>query len=156
MKLPAVLTPPSIYHSCSTWKTLWEVKFTPGEFTPVNMENCGRHNVRKHGEIKNGEKYITLDLSLKFSSLDKMKIIFLDPKDYLGRSGKGLITSLGLNTIGRSKKKKKKRYASTNVSMKYLSKIIKDFEKFPYEGYVQKRPKHEPTDSYIFSKNTSC
>ena len=31
--------------------------------------------------------------------------------------------------------------------MKDLSKIIKEFEEFPYKGYVQKRPKHEPNDS---------
>ena len=34
--------------------------------------------------------------------------------------------------------------------MKYISKIIKKFEKLPYKGYVRKRPKHEPTDSYFF------
>ena len=38
-------------------------------------ENCGRLNVRKHTDIKNGEKYITLEISLKFGSLDKMKTI---------------------------------------------------------------------------------
>ena len=38
------------------------------------MKNCDRYNVRKHKEIKNGEKYITLDISLGFGSLDKMKI----------------------------------------------------------------------------------
>ena len=66
-----------------------------------------------------------------------MKITSSDPKDYLGRSGKGLITSLGLKTIGRSKKYKKARYYITNVCLKYLSKMIKEFEKFPYEGYVR-------------------
>ena len=39
MKLLAVLTPLSIYHRCSTWRTFWEEIFTPGEFTPANMEN---------------------------------------------------------------------------------------------------------------------
>ena len=34
--------------------------------------------------------------------------------------------------------------------MKDLSKIIKDFEKFPYKGSMRKRPKHEPTDSYFY------
>ena len=34
--------------------------------------------------------------------------------------------------------------------MKYLSNIIKYFEKLPYNGYVRKRPKHEPTDSYFY------
>ena len=31
--------------------------------------------------------------------------------------------------------------------MKDISRIIKDFEKLPYEGYVWKSPKHEPTAS---------
>ena len=34
--------------------------------------------------------------------------------------------------------------------MKDFSKIIKGFEKLPYKGYVQKRCKHEPTDSYFY------
>ena len=40
--------------------------------------------------------------------------------------------------------------AINNVSMKDISKIIKEFEKFPYKGYVQKRPKYEHTDSYFY------
>ena len=48
MKLLSVVTPSSIYHGCSTKKTFWEEKFTLGEFTSVNIKNCGRHNVRKH------------------------------------------------------------------------------------------------------------
>ena len=110
MKLLAVLTPPFIYYGRSTQTTLWEKKFTP-----VNMKNCGHCNVRKHREIKDGEKYITLDISLNFGSLDKMKIISSEPKYYLVISGKGLLTSLGLKTIRGSKKKKKARYAITNV-----------------------------------------
>ena len=56
MKILAVVTPPSIYHGCFNQKTFWEENFILGEFTPVNMKNCGRHNVRKHRDIKNGEK----------------------------------------------------------------------------------------------------
>ena len=67
----AILTPPSIYHGCSTWKTFWEENFTP-----VNMKRCGCCNARKHREIKDGEKYTTLDISLDFVSLHKMKIKF--------------------------------------------------------------------------------
>ena len=61
MKLLVVVTPPSIYHSCSTWKTFWEEKFTGKEnlLQDVNMKNCGRHNVRKHKEIKGSDKYVT-------------------------------------------------------------------------------------------------
>ena len=74
--------------------------------------------------MKNGEKYIILDISLKFGSLDKMSITSSEPKDYLEISGKGLITSLGINTIGRSKKKKA-RYVITKVGMKDLYNIVK-------------------------------
>ena len=80
MKLLEVVTPPSIYHGFSAWKTFWEGKFTGeetftlGEFSAVNMKNFGHRNVRKHREIKGGDKYITLEISLKFYSLEKMRI----------------------------------------------------------------------------------
>ena len=78
MKLLAVVTTPSIYHGCSTWKMFWEEKFTGEEtlFLAVNMKNCGRHNVRKHKEIKGSDKYVTFDISSKFDSLDKMKTTY--------------------------------------------------------------------------------
>ena len=47
-----------------------------------------------------------------------MKIISSEPKGNLVGSGKRLITSMGIRTIGRSKKNKKSRYAINNVSMK--------------------------------------
>ena len=75
-----------------------------------------------------------------------MKITSSEPKYYLGRSGKGLITSLGLKAKSSPKKYKKARYAIGNVIMKDLSKIIRDLEKSPYKGYERKRPKHEPTE----------
>ena len=131
IKLLGVVRSQSIYHGCSNRKTFWEEHFTPGDFTPINMKKCGCRNDSKHREISNGEKYITLDISLKFVSLYKMKIISSEPKDYLGRSGKGLIIYLGIKTIGRSKKKKKARYSITNVSMKDIHNIIKEFEKLP-------------------------
>ena len=87
MNLLAVLTPPSIYHFCSTRKTLWEEnftggkKFTLGDFTAVNMKNCGRHNVRKHRDIKDSDNYVKLEISLKFISLEKMRITSSEPKD---------------------------------------------------------------------------
>ena len=80
IKLLAVVTSPSIYHGCSNRKKFWEEKFTGdekftiGEFTDVNMKTFGRRNVRKHREIKGSYKYVTLDISLKYDSLEKMKI----------------------------------------------------------------------------------
>ena len=77
----------------------------------MNMKNCGRLHVRKHIDIKDRDKCVTLEISLKFGSLDKMRITSSDPKDNLGRSGKGLITSLVLKSNVRPKKYKKARYA---------------------------------------------
>ena len=75
-----VVTPPSIYYSCSTQNTFWEEKFTSednftfGDFSVVNIKNCDCQNVRKHKEIKVSDKYVTLDTSLKCDSLEKMNI----------------------------------------------------------------------------------
>ena len=58
-----VVTPPSIYHGCSTWKTLWEEKFTGKKqdlFEPVNMRNCGKRNFREHREIKDSDEHVNL------------------------------------------------------------------------------------------------
>ena len=100
MKFLAVVTPPSIYHGCYTRKTFWEEKFTGKKnlFLSVNMKNCGRQKVRKHKEIKDSDKYVPLDISSKFDSLDKMKTTSSESKGKLERSGKGLINSLGFNT----------------------------------------------------------
>ena len=101
----------------------WEENFTGEEiFSAVNMKNCGRHNVRKHKDIKGSDQYVTLDISLKFDSLDKMKIISLESKGKLEISGKGLITSMGFKAKVRPQKYKKAWYAIGNVSYKELSK----------------------------------
>ena len=129
MKLLSIVTPPSIYHDCSTRKTFWEEKSTGKEilFLSMNMKNCGRCKVKKHKEIKGSDKYVTLDISSKFDSLDKMKITSSESKGKLERSGKGLSASMGFKTKERSQKYKKSRYAIGNVVEKYLSKIIKEF-----------------------------
>ena len=97
MKIRVVVTPPSIYHGWSTRKTFWEEKFTGKEnlFLAVNMKNCGCRNVRKQKEIKGSYKYVTLDISSKFDSLDKMKTASSESKGKLEGSEKELITSLG-------------------------------------------------------------
>ena len=76
-----------------------------------------------------------------------MKITSSESKHNLGRSGKGLITSLGLKDTVRSHRYKRARYAIVSVSKKDLSKNIRDFDKLTHESYEKKRPKHEPTDS---------
>ena len=114
------------------------------------MKICGRRNAKKHREIKGSHKYFTLDISLKFDSLENMKIKSSESKEKLKRSGNRLITSLGFKAKVRPHKYKKARYAIGNVSKKDLSKIISEFEKLPYDIYEKKRTKHEPTDSYFY------
>ena len=75
----------------------------------LNMENCGHSNVRKHRDIKGGDKYVTLLIWLEFDSLDKMKITSSESKDNLVISGKGFITYMGIKAKVRPHKCKKKK-----------------------------------------------
>ena len=116
MNYLVVVTPPSIYHGCSTRKTFWEENFTGKQdlFESVNMKNCGQHNVRKHKEIKGSDKCVTLNIyeilniSEKFDSLNKMETTSSESKIELEGSRKGLVTALALKTKARSKNKKGK------------------------------------------------
>ena len=108
----------------------------------MDIKNDGRRNVSKQKEIRGSDKYVTLDISLNFDSLDKIKITSSKSKGRLQRSGKGLINSMGFNTKARSQKYKNARYAIVDVSEKDLSRIIKDFEKIEKLPYEKKMPKH--------------
>ena len=109
MKLLVVVTPLSIYRGCSTRKTFWKEKFTGKQdlFQSVNMKNCGRRKVRKHKEIKGSDNCVTLNISEKFDSLNKMETTSSESKGKLGRSGKGLVTAMALETKARSKNTKR-------------------------------------------------
>ena len=69
----------------------------------MNKKNCGRQKVRKNTEIKGSDKYVTLEISSKFDSLDNMKTTSSESKGKLERSGKGLVTALGFKTKVRPK-----------------------------------------------------
>ena len=64
MKFLVVVTPPSIYHGCSTRKTFWEEKFTGKQnlFQSVSMKTFGLRKVRKHKDIKGSDKCVTLNI----------------------------------------------------------------------------------------------
>ena len=87
---------------------------------------------------------------MKFCNLEKIKITPLEPKDYLVISGKGLIAYMGLKTSKRSNKIYKGVFSITEVSLKDISKIIKEFNDVNYEGYLSKRSKQMPTGSYFY------
>ena len=91
----------------------------------MSTKNCGRRKVKKHKEIKDNYRYVTLDISSKFYSMDKMKTTSSESKVKLERSGKGLVTSLGFKTKVMFTKVQKPRYDIINVSEKDLLKIIK-------------------------------
>ena len=71
------------------------------------MKICSRRKVRKHKEIRGGDKCVTLKISKKFESLNKMETTSSESKGKLGRSGKGLVTDLALNIKVRSKNTKR-------------------------------------------------
>ena len=151
MEFLVVVTPLSIYHVCSTRKTFWEENFTGNQdlSQSVNMKNCGRRKVRKHKEIKGSDKCVTLNISKRLDSLNKMETTSSYSKVELGSSVKGLLTALALKTKTRSKTYKKFRCAIGNVSMKDLSNKIIEFERNLRVPFVKRIPKHEPTSSYF-------
>ena len=50
----------------------------------------------------------------------------------------------------KAKELKKARYDIVNFSMKYLPKIIREFEKLTYKSYERRRLKHDPTNSCFY------
>ena len=77
------------------------------------MKNCGQRNVRKHKEIKDSDKRVTLNMynilkiSEKFDDLDKMETTSSESKVKMEGSGKWLVTALDLKTKARSKNTKR-------------------------------------------------
>ena len=70
----------------------------------MKINNCGRHNYKKHRDINSSDKCVTLNTSLKFDSMENMIITSSESKVKFGISGKGFITSLGLKSNKRQKK----------------------------------------------------
>ena len=66
------------------------------------MKNCGRRKVRKHKEIRGSDKYVILNVSANFDSLENMETTSSESKGKLGRSGKCLVTAMALKTKVRS------------------------------------------------------
>ena len=79
-----------------------------------------------------------------------MRITYSESKVKLGRSVNGLIASLCIKAKTGPRKYKKAGYAIGNVSKKDPSKIIREFEKLPYEIYEKKRSKYDPTESHFY------
>ena len=91
MKFLVVVTPPSIYHGCSTRKTFWEEKFTGKKdlFQFVNMKNYGRRKVRKRKEITGSNKIVTLNVSANVDFPNKMETTSSESKENWGDQERG-------------------------------------------------------------------
>ena len=98
------------------------------------MKNCGRQKVRKHKDIKGSDKIVTLNVSAKFDSLNKMKTTSSESKGKLGRSGKGLVTALAFNTKVRFCKNTKSQVMPSEMSarrtFRRLSKSLRKWAKY--------------------------
>ena len=70
----------------------------------MNITSCGRRNVKKHRDIKNGEKYIILDVSSRLYFLDKREVTSSYSKDCMGIPGKGMTTYMDLRNKRQNKK----------------------------------------------------
>ena len=56
----------------------------------MKMKNYGCRDVMKHKEIKGRDKYVTLEISLKFDNLEKMKITSSESKEKIVNIRKGV------------------------------------------------------------------
>ena len=113
------------------------------------MTSCGRCNVRKHRDINNGEKYIILEIYYKIGFLDKREVTSSESKDYMGRPGKALNTSMDLrNKIPNNKQNK--WFAVTEMTNLDFSKLLRNFNNWTYIGYKIKQVHNKPTEAYFF------
>ena len=93
------------------------------------MKNCGRRKVRKHKEIKGSDKIVTLNVSAKFDSLDKMETTYSKSKGKLGISGKGLVTALAFKAKVRLQKLKGQGMPSEMSARKTFRRLSKSLRK---------------------------
>ena len=107
------------------------------KFTPVNMTSCGRRNIWKHKEIKNGEQYIVLDISSKLHFMDRREFNSSESRNYTIKAGEGLTTYLDLRTKG-TNKKQRESFSITDINNQDFRKLLKDFRNSYCKGYKSK------------------
>ena len=103
----------------------------------MNMKICGRLKVRKHKKIKGSGKSVIFGISSKFDSLNNMKTTFLESKEKLERSGKGLVTALYFKTKVRLQKYKRQGMPSEMSLRRTLRRLSKSLRKLV--NYLMKR-----------------
>ena len=103
-------------------------------FQSMNMKSFGRRKVRKHKEIKGSDKIVTLNVSKKFDSLNKMETTSSESKGKLVRLGKGLLTALAFKTEVRFCKNTKRQGMPSEMSarrtFRRLSKSLRKLARY--------------------------
>ena len=92
----------------------------------------------KNRETKNGDKYIILEISSNIDCLDKREVTSSKSMDYMERSGKGMTTSLALNTKSPNKELKA-RFSITEITNQDFRKLLKKLNNSPYLVYKSKQ-----------------
>ena len=88
------------------------------------MRSCGSHIVSKHKEINNGDQYIAMDIYLGTGCIYKKKITSSGPRDYVGRSGNIMNTSLTLRTINNPKSRQTPKVVTNDVCIQIFADIL--------------------------------
>ena len=87
---------------------------------------------------------------MELGCLYKRKVASSGPSDYVGRSGRGLTTSLNIRSRRMSKNKQKARNTNICVAIQTFVEILEEFKDVYYTGYSRKKAKNQPTKSYYF------
>ena len=114
------------------------------------MKRFWFHNVGKHKEIKNGDQYTALEISLDLDGLDKREVTSSGSMNYVRIPVKRMTTYMTIRTRIRPNKKHKERNANTEVVPQYFMKILKEFKDIPYLVYWRRQVKNYPTEAYFF------
>ena len=75
---------------------------------------------------------------MELSFLERIKYTSSVPRDYVGRSSKGLKTYMSISTRNSPKSKQKANFATTDVCLQSFVKILDDLKDVPYQGYKRK------------------
>ena len=115
----------------------------------MNMKSCGRFNVSKHRDIKNGDKYIILEIYPKLDCLCNRKVTYSESRYYIKILGKGMTNSLDLSTK-RLNKKQQARFTITEITKQDFRMLLKKFNNSPALCHNSKQVHNEPTKDYFF------
>ena len=90
-------------------------------FLSVNIKHYGCRKVRKHKEIKGSDKIVTLDISSKSDSLNKMETKASESKEKIGNIRKGVGYLSGFQDQSKVRKSTKRKGMPSEMSVRKTS-----------------------------------